>query len=217
MKSILGVLDYIAGFALGVAGISVLLLDSLPLGATHNEAMVDSTIMSFGRITFSFFLVSLGSSILFRLHTGEVKQPAPTMVSRHTVRPMRDLGQKCPKPIVPTGPIHVLHVREENPQSVSVKDPRIRLAQKSVAPRPGPKRKSANQRSKSRASGSDDISLTGLLDLSTSVGDHTPMPASPEMISRPEPPAVVPDTIAAIWETVPNDYGSNIWLRPEPT
>ena len=193
----------------------VLILESVPFTTRTEQGYEVSPFMKLGTIVLSFLLVVIGCSILVRLRqVSDLPAVAPVFVPRKPAKSVP--GQKCPKPIVPPGPIHVLHVREEALPEGGANGTPAGMTRRMSAMQRKTKRKNTNSRKSSRASCSDDISLTGLLDLSTSVGDQTPMTPCPIEFNNASP-AAVPDTIAAIWETVPNGYENNIWLRPEPT
>lgn len=208
-------MDYVAGATLIAAGVMVFILESVPFTTRTEQGYEVSPFMKFGTIVLSFLLVVIGCSILVRLrHVSPLPEVPAVVVPRKSAKSVP--GQKCPKPNVPPGPIHVLHVREEALPEGGANGTPAGMTRRSGTSQTKTKQKNNNSRTTSRASCSDDISLTGLLDLSTSVGDQTPMTPCPMEFNNASPSAV-PDTIAAIWETVPNGSENNIWLRPEPT
>lgn len=123
---------------------------------------------------------------------------SPAVQSRQSVPRRKILPTKCPRPTLPTGPIHVLAMTEEPLASPKV-------------PRPLKSRsRKKSQRSLPSRSGSDrDISFATTM----CANDLTPMAASCESLSPiayVADASVVPDAIAAIWSTVPSQR-DHIW------
>ena len=144
MKSILRAMDHAAAGLVVVCGICLSFNDTLFAGL-GSVAMIVVGIASLMYLRFQWLLSEVQAN-----DTVDAKCP--------TRKVSRLKSQKCPKPIIPTGPIHVVEVSEET--SVERIDKRVRSETNQIG----------------------------------------------------SPSWNVPETIAAIWETVPGDHGSsNIW------
>jgi hypothetical protein len=208
MKSILQALDRFAGLSLITIGVSVLFLELWFVGRTKGHSDQSISEICF-RLALSVLLVITGAGVnrVLRIDKRSMRDSGAPC-SRNYFDPVgRVHSARCPKPITPSGPIHVLHIRDDFGTPTDcfeglVSDEGDRIEGK--LKRGGRTRRTG--KSESQSSAGDDISLGGLLDLSTSVGDLTPMG---EVLPSPK---TVPDTIAAIWEAVPTHLAdTNIW------
>ena len=204
LQSLLRLLDVFAGLAaVGVgclfffSAIDTVMYSQVEFGQSANLTTVISCVL------LSVILVVLGVYVLSRklgLFEPQFQDPqVPVTSVAHRVRVAKSSSVRCPKPPMPRGPINVVEVRDEGDSS----------EWETVRKRGHKKGKMA--RTKSAASRSDDLSIGSILDISTTVCDQTPVAeVSPISVYKGNT-SPVPDTIAAIWETVPPSHNSNIW------
>jgi hypothetical protein len=203
LQSLLRILDVFAGIAVLIVG-CLFFISSIDPVMYSLEGFGQSTNLTavISCVLLSVILVVVGVYFLSK-RLGFLESPVqdsqgPATASVQQVRVATRSTVRCPKPPMPKGPINVVEVREEWERS------------EWETVRKRSHKKGNVVRTKSAASRSDDLSIGSILDISTTVCDQTPVAEISPISVYKGSMSPVPDTIAAIWETVPRD-NSNIW------